>query len=336
MDLNRKAIAVSVVGVAVISLLIASVVGLFVPGRNGGNSKSPEVNKKKAVGIISIEGPIVCGSYTYTASAWSSEVSSDNIVSSLRSAADDPEIKAVVLRINSPGGTAAGSQEIGAEVDRFRKTGKSIVVSMADVAASGAYLIACRADKILANPGTMTGSIGVILEVSDYSGLYNKIGVSSRTFKSGPHKDMGSSNRTVTKDEHVLFQTMVDEIYGDFVNSVAAGRKMELEKVKLLADGRVFTGAQAKQVGLVDDLGNYRDAVALAGKLSGLGSEPRTVKLGPNKIWHELFGDSVSLSSFSGLIKQLTSNLSGNGIGGAQMQQASPFPIILMLYQQNF
>lgn len=331
MDLNRKAIAVSVVGVVVISLLIASVVGLFVPGRNRESTRSPDLYKEKAVGVISIEGAIVCGSDT--SSAWSSEVSSDNIVSSLRTAADDPEIKAVVLRINSPGGTAAGSQEIGAEVDRLRRTGKSIVVSMADVAASGAYLIACRADKILANPGTLTGSIGVIMEVSNYSGLYNKIGVSSQTFKSGPHKDMGSSNRTVTKDEQALFQTMVDEIYGDFVNAIAAGRKMETEKVKLLADGRVFTGAQAKQAGLVDDLGNYQDAIALAGKLSGLGSEPKTVELGPNKFWHEIFGDSVGSSSFFGYIRQLTSNLNGNGTSGAQMQQADPFPVVLMLYR---
>jgi len=334
MDLNRKAIAVSVVGAVVISLLIGSVVGLFGAGGNRENRKSHDVYSEKAVGIISIEGPIVCGSET--AGAWSSEVSSDNIVSLLRSAADDPEIRAVVIRINSPGGTAAGSQEIGAEVDRFRKTGKSIVVSMADVAASGAYLIACRADKILANPGTITGSIGVIIEVSDYSGLYNKIGVSSKTFKSGLHKDMGSANRTVTKDEQILFQTMVDEIYGDFVNYVAGGRKMELEKVKLLADGRIFTGTQAKQAGLVDSLGNYRDAVDLAGKLSGLGSEPRTVELGPNKIWHELLGDSIGSSSFSGLIKQLTSNLSGNGTDWAQMQPASPFPVALMLYPQKF
>ncbi|MFA5383420.1 MAG: signal peptide peptidase SppA [Eubacteriales bacterium] len=333
MDLNRKAIAVSVVGAVVISLLIGSVVGLFGAGGNRENRKSPDVYPEKAVGIISIEGPIVCGSET--AGAWSSEVSSDNIVSLLRSAADDPEIRAVVLRINSPGGTAAGSQEIGAEVDRFRKTGKSIVVSMADVAASGAYLIACRADKILANPGTITGSIGVIMEVSDYSGLYNKIGVSSKIFKSGLHKDMGSANRTVTKDEQILFQTMVDEIYGDFVNYVAGGRKMGLEKVKLLADGRIFTGTQAKQAGLVDSLGNYRDAVDLAGKLSGLGSEPRTVELGPNKIWHELLGDSIGSSSFSGSIKQLTSNLSGNGTDWAQMQQASPFPVALMLYPQK-
>lgn len=332
--MNRKAIAVSVVGAVVISLLIGSVAGLFGAGRNRVNSKSPDVYKKKAVGIISIEGPIVCGSDT--ASAWSSEVSSDNIISSLRLAENDPEIRAVVLRINSPGGTAAGSQEIGAEVDKFRRTGKSIVVSMADVAASGAYLIACQADKILANPGTLTGSIGVIMEVSDYSGLYNKIGVSSKTFKSGPHKDMGSSNRMVTKDEQVLFQTMVDEIYGDFVNSVAGGRKMELEKVKSLADGRIFTGTQAKQAGLVDDLGNYQDAIALAGKLSGLGQEPRTVQLGQNKIWHKLLGNSVGASSFSGLINQLTSNLSGNGTGGAQMQKASPFPVVLMLYPQNF
>jgi len=331
--LNRKVIAVSVVGAVVVSLLIGSVVGLFCAGGNRENSK--DVYKGKAVvGIISIEGPIVCGSET--PSAWSSEVNSDNIVSLLRSAEDDPEIRAVVLRINSPGGTAAGSQEIGAEVDRFRRAGKSIIVSMADVAASGAYLIACRADKILANPGTVTGSIGVIMEVSDYSALFDKIGISSKTFKSGPHKDIGSSNRAVTKDEQVLFQTMVDEIYGDFVNSIALGRKMELEKVKSLADGRIFTGAQAKQAGLIDDLGNFQDAVALAGKLSGLGSEPRTVELGPNKIWDELLGDSIGASLFSKLINQFTSNLSGNGAGGAQMQNTSPFPVVSMLYPQNF
>lgn len=175
---------------------------------------------------------------------------------------------------------------------------------MGDVSTSGAYWIACRADKIIANPGTMTGSIGVIMQTQDLRGLYDKLGIDTLTFKSGPHKDMGAADRGVTDEERAIFQGMVDDIYNQFLGVVADGRKMEIEKVRKLADGRVYTGSQAKDLGLVDETGNYQDAISEAGNLSGLGPRPRVIELGPKGLWHEIFGSIIgSLPSGTNLLE---------------------------------
>lgn len=235
------------------------------------------------VAIIAINGTIVSG--RAGAGLFSTGTGSEEVMEQLRRASRDPAIKAVVLRLNSPGGTAAGAQEIAAEVDRLRKSGRKVVASMGDTAASGAYWIASRADKIVANPGTLTGSIGVIMQTQDLQGLYGKLGINTRTFKSGPYKDMGSPNRPVTPAEQDIFQSMVDDIYDQFLHAVSEGRKMDLDRVRELADGRVYTGRQAQKLGLVDELGNLRDAVRLAGRLAGLGPEPAITELGPRGIW---------------------------------------------------
>jgi protease-4 len=156
---------------------------------------------------------------------------------------------------------------------------------MGDVAASGAYWIAAGADRIVADPATVTGSIGVLIETIQVTGLYGKIGVNKEVVKSGPFKDMGSESRPMTAEERTILQKMVDDIYDQFVDRVAQGRNMRREQVLVLADGRVFTGRQAKSAGLVDELGDFRDAVREAGRLAGIKGEPEVTDLGPTNFW---------------------------------------------------
>lgn len=238
------------------------------------------------VAVINVTGTLVTGEES--TGLFSTYCGSDSITRQLREAASNPQVKAVLLRINSPGGTSAAAQEIATEIDRLRAGGKKVVASMGDTAASGAYWIAARTDYIVANPGTLTGSIGVIVQTQQLVGLYDKLGISTRTFKSGPYKDMGSPNRPVTPEEEAIFQAMVDDIYQQFVASVAEGRKMPLEKVQALADGRVFTGRQALELNLVDELGNYYDALRRAGELAGLGPEPEVIEMRHPSLWRQL------------------------------------------------
>lgn len=276
-------IAAVVVGVVLLSALVGAAFALsgdrhLAAGPAGGT-----------VAVVPISGMIISGRGVPGLFS-GAQAGSDDITARLRQAAADPGVKAVVLRVNSPGGTAAGAQEIAASVDRVRAAGKKVVVSMGDAAASGAYWISCRADKIVAEPGTLTGSIGVIMQMQNLQGLYQKLGVATETFKSGPYKDMGSPDRPLTPAERDIFQGMVDDIYDQFIHTVADGRKMALSRVKSLATGRVYTGRQALRLGLVDQLGGFQDAVALAGRLAGLGTQPRTTDLGPRGFWQGLFG----------------------------------------------
>ncbi len=184
-------------------------------------------------------------------------------------------VRAVVVRINSPGGGVAAAQEMYDAVRRFRaETGKKVVVSMSSVAASGGYYVACGADKIYANPGTITGSIGVIAEWYNYGELLKWAKLQDVVFKSGEFKDTGSPSRPLTDAEKVYFQGLIDNMYAQFVGAVAAGRNMNEEQVRKLADGRVYTGLEAKSIGLVDELGALQDAVAAAGKMAGIVGKP--------------------------------------------------------------
>ncbi len=288
--MKRKIIGGVVLGLALVSLLVAAVVksgdgkGLHPRSYNGSS---------QVVGIIDISGTIMGGS---TQGLFGEETGADKIMKQLREAAKDPSVKAVVLRLNSPGGTVAATQEITTEVVRLKKSGKKVVASMGDVAASGAYWIAANADIIVADPATVTGSIGVRMDMTDLRGLYEKLGVGSRTIKSGPYKDMGSANREMTPEEKKIFQAMVDDMYAQFVDNVSTGRKMNLQEVKKLADGRVFTGRQAKELGLVDELGNFYDAIRLAGEVSGLGSDPETTGFGAKGFWQDFLGSAGARS----------------------------------------
>jgi len=213
------------------------------------------------IALIRIEGPII---------------DSKETLDELKDYVKDTSIKAIVLRIDSPGGGVAPSQEIYEEV-RKAVAKKKIVVSMGSVAASGGYYIAAPATKIVANPGTLTGSIGVIMEIPNIESLMNKIGVKTEVIKSGQHKDIASIFRGIKKEEREILQDVLDNVHEQFIEAVAEGRKMVHDDVKRIADGRIFTGQQALKVGLVDELGNLEDAMKAAAKLSGIKGEPVVV-----------------------------------------------------------
>lgn len=194
--------------------------------------------------------------------------SSDSAKKKLRKALKNKNVKAVLLRINSPGGAVAASQELADAVTELRKAGKPVVASMGDVAASGGYYVACAADKIFASPGTMTGSIGVIMNLLNLQGIEQKIGIQPEVVKSGLFKDIGSPHRAMTPEEKVLLQNIILDSYDQFVAAVASGRKMDEQKVRKLADGRIYTGRQALKSGLIDELGGYEDALKATQKLA--------------------------------------------------------------------
>jgi len=189
---------------------------------------------------------------------------------------DDASVKAIVLRVDSPGGGVGPSQEIYEEVRKAAKL-KPLVVSMGSVAASGGYYIAAPARRILANPGSITGSIGVIMEFTNFQELLQKIGLRSDVVKSGEHKDIGSPIRPMTETDRKILQAMIDDVHAQFIDAVAEGRKLEVEKVRSLADGRIFTGRQAMEAGLVDELGNLQDAIDVAAGLAGIEGKPKVI-----------------------------------------------------------
>ncbi|MBW1838959.1 MAG: signal peptide peptidase SppA [Deltaproteobacteria bacterium] len=213
------------------------------------------------IGVIEIEGTI-----------FQAEPVIEKIIKFRKS----KSIKAIILRINSPGGAVAPSQEIYQEVKKTCKE-KTVVVSVESVAASGGYYIACAADKIIANPGTLLGSIGVILQIENIEELLKKIGLSRKVIKSGKYKDIGSMTRKMTAEEEAMLQEFSDDIYGQFIDAVVEGRNIKREEVLKLADGRIFSGAQAIKLGLIDKLGNLQDAISITGEMVGIKGEPRTI-----------------------------------------------------------
>jgi protease-4 len=210
------------------------------------------------IALIHIEGPIM---------------DSKETVDELKEYVNNPAIKAIVLRIESPGGAVAPSQEIYEEV-RKAVAKKKVLVSMGSVAASGGYYIASPATRIIANPGTLTGSIGVIMEIPNIEGLMNKLGIKTEVVKSGRHKDIASIFRGIGKEEREILQGVLDNVHEQFIQAVAEGRKMLPSDVRKIADGRVFTGEQALKEGLIDELGNLEDTVQAAAKLVGIKGEP--------------------------------------------------------------
>jgi len=213
------------------------------------------------IGVIEIEGTI-----------FQAEPVIEKIIKFRKS----KSVKAIILRINSPGGAVAPSQEIYQEVKKTCKE-KTVVVSVESVAASGGYYIACAADEIIANPGTLVGSIGVILQIENIEELLKKIGLSRKVIKSGKYKDIGSMTRKMTAEEEAMLQEFSDDIYGQFIDAVVEGRNIKREEVLKLADGRIFSGEQAIKLGLIDKLGNLQDAISITGEMVGIKGEPRTI-----------------------------------------------------------
>ena len=202
-----------------------------------------------------------------------------DIVAQLHRYRDQPNVKAVVLRIDSPGGAVAPSQEIYTEVLKLRReTGKLVVASLGGVAASGGYYVAAATDRIVANPGTITGSIGVIMQIPNLGGLLEKVGIRATIIKAGRYKDLASITRDLTEPERQILQGVMDDVHSQFIEAVATGRRMDRAKVEPLADGRIFSGRQALALGLVDELGDLADAVDRAARLVGITGRPRIVQ----------------------------------------------------------
>ncbi len=199
--------------------------------------------------------------------------SSEDVVEALRDFQHAPSVKAVVVRVDSPGGGVAASQEIYHAISELR-VAKPVIASLGGVAASGGYYVASACDAIVANPGSLTGSIGVIMEMGNVQELLQKIGVQPEVLKAGAYKDMGSPVRPLTDEERTIFQQMIDSVHTQFITAVADGRKMDAEKVRALADGRIYSGEQAHDLGLVDKLGGLQDAIAMAGERGGIVGEP--------------------------------------------------------------
>lgn len=273
----------------------------------------PGVRRTKAsadkVAIIYVEG-IIMGGHGQ-GGILNDQGGTDNVIKQLHEARDDKDVKAVVLRINSPGGSAPASQELGEEIKKLRATGKVVVASMGDIAASGGYWIAAVSDKIYANPATLTGSIGVYIPYSNWEELYKKIGIQQEKIKSGPHKDILSPDRAMTAEERAMVQVMVDDLYQQFIEVVSEGRKMDENQVRKLADGRVYTGHQAKDLGLIDEYGNLYDAIDGAAALAGLNSKPEIVEYGRSNPLSMLVGATSKTDIEKLLLEQVTADNEG-------------------------
>ncbi|HWA05014.1 MAG TPA: signal peptide peptidase SppA [Ignavibacteria bacterium] len=205
-------------------------------------------------------------------------VSSEKTVEQIKKFREDKSIKAIILRVNTPGGGVAASQEIYEEVKKTRDSGKIIVVSMGSIAASGGYYIAVGSSLIIANPGTLTGSIGVIAQFISIKDLAEKLGINQTTIKSGNLKDAGNPFRQMNDSDKAYFQDVVDNSFGQFLDVVSKERKMDKQTLLQYANGRVFTGLQAKEYGLIDSLGTFEDAIRITGKMAGIEGEPRIVR----------------------------------------------------------
>jgi len=212
-------------------------------------------------------------------------VESRPILDQLKRYEDSNSVKAILLNIDSPGGGVAVSQEIYTEIRRLRdKKDKIVVAYLSSTGASGAYYVACAANKIVANPGTIVGSIGVIAEWVNYADLMEWAKLKDVVFKTGEFKDTGSPSRSLTENERKYFQGLIDDMYVQFLEAVASGRKLDLQEVRSLADGRVFTGRDAKGRKLIDEIGNFQDAVDLTAKLAGISGKPRLIRLSRRRV----------------------------------------------------
>jgi protease IV len=244
------------ISVCIVALFFISV--LFAKLLSGGKNT---FSLGEEIGVLEVKGLII---------------DSHEYIVQLNNFRDNKRIKAVVLRIDSPGGVVGPTQEIYEEVKKF-VIKKPIIVSMGSVATSGGYYIAAPASMIVANPGTITGSIGVLMKLSNIQGLLGKVGLNSFVLKSGRFKDSGSPLRSMTREDRKILQDVINSMHGQFVTAVSKGRKIPVEDVIKIADGRIFSGEQALQEKLVDRLGNFQDAVAEAARMTGIKAEPKLI-----------------------------------------------------------
>ena len=274
--MKRKRIFVGLGVIAALLIFFFSILSLI--GRYSGG-KSGRLAFGDKIAIVEVKGVIA---------------QSSGVIEELQQYVDDKDVKAIILRIDSPGGGVGPSQEIYREVMKIRPK-KKVVTSMGSVAASGGYYIASASDLIVANPGTITGSIGVIMQFSNFEELLKKIGIKGVVLKSGEHKDIGSPFREMTPEEKKIMQEVLDNVHQQFIQAVADGRKLDRAKVAEIADGRIMTGEQAKNLGLVDQMGNLQDTIEITAKMVGISGKPNVIY--PKKrlsIWELLMRDMAS------------------------------------------
>jgi protease-4 len=261
--MKKNSLLIVLLTALVLGALFFGVLFLFSTISGQRSAASLSVVGKDRVALVKIEGVLLL---------------SENVVEELNNYAEDSSIKAIVIRIDSPGGGVVPSQEIYNAVKNARKEGKKVIVSMGSIAASGGYYIAAAADRIVANPGTLTGSIGVKMEFANLEKLLEKIGVKGMVVKSGEYKDIGSPYREITDQEKQLLQDVIDDVHSQFIRAVAEGRKLPEPEVRAIADGRIFTGQQALALRLVDQLGDLDDSIKTAGGMVGIKGKPTLVE----------------------------------------------------------
>ncbi len=283
---GRVALITIGVGVGIVVLFIGTVwVFMATLGEEGLPTGGPKV------AVVEIEGIIVDGAAA---------------VRELREHADNPSIKAVILRINSPGGVVAPTQEIFAAIQRARKAGKPVVASLGAVAASGGYYVAVAADRIYANPGTLTGSIGVVMQLANLEGLLKKVGVDYVVVKAGAYKDVGNFARTMSPEERKMLQALLDDVYSQFVEAVSEGRGLEKKDVLAFAEGRIYSGQQALALKMVDELGGFEEAVEAAGKLANISGRPKLVYPRKKFSFRDLVESRLGLAGIGPLLPALS------------------------------
>lgn len=221
------------------------------------------------VAVVEVQGVIGVGA--------DRSLDAEAIIRTLGEYRDDPAVRAVVLRIDSPGGVVAPTQEIFTAVRRLREAKKPVVASLGSVAASGGYYVAVSADRIFASPGTLTGSIGVVMQLANVEGLLKKVGVEYVVVKAGAYKDVGNFARAMTPEERRILQALLDDVYDQFISAVAEGRGLDPQAVRAFAEGRIYSGRQAHGLKMVDDLGGLEDAIEAAAKMAGLPPKPKVV-----------------------------------------------------------
>ena len=300
------------------AVLLLAVLSFVVSLLKGNNNSQKTVTIPDRVAVINIEGTIVCGADSKeNLFQQANGITSGTIMKQIREAAADDSVKALVLRIDSGGGSATAAEEVGRELLRFKEqTKKPIVATMGNTGASAAYWIAaCASDKIYANATTLTGSIGVYMPYMNTEELFKKIGITSDKIKSGPYKDILTNDRPMTPEEKEILQNIVDEIYDQFVHTVSASRRMETSKMRAIADGRIYTGRQAKNIGLVDELGDYYDALAAAGTLAkiqlGKDGLPPVKEREKQQPWEYFLSAEIANLIKSQVMQQLPSGLLG-------------------------
>lgn len=284
---------VIVVGILIASCALPFALMFRTPGKSAKKS-SPWGVSTQAVGVITLDG-VIAG----TGDTYSGYITPEYFYGQFERAQDDSRVKAIVLRVDSPGGTVAASQEIASYV---KNSNKPVFVSTGDVNASGAYMISSQAREIWAMPGSAVGSIGVISQIPNVSGLMDTLGVEFQVITAGENKDTGSPFRPLTKQERALIQGQVDDVYEQFIGTVAEGRKMERAEVAKLATGWTWNGEKAKELGLVDQIGTHKDALDAAAKAGGIKGDYDIVTYEEDSL-DELFR---SMIGFSAVLKQLS------------------------------